>query len=82
MGQLSPDEAICSRFVPEGVEVITADHSPVLLPASNTRFPLLGANDTGVGGDQTHATLGFGLPKEFDDDSAIVNALKAPDELF
>ena len=72
----------------QGVEVITAgsavwsDHRPVLLHASNTHFPLLGANDAGGEGDQTQATFGFGLPKDFEKDSAIVNALQQGMERF
>jgi len=65
----------------QGVEVITAgspawsDHRPVLLHASNTLFPLLGDRDTGLSGDHTQANFGFGLPKEFEKDRDVVNAL-------
>lgn len=72
----------------QDVEVITSgsavwsDHRPVLLHASNTLFPLLRINDAGVRGDQTQATFGFGLPKEFEKDSAVANALKQDMEHF
>ena len=72
----------------QGVEVITAgspawsDHRPVLLHASNTLFPLLGDRDAGPGGNHTQANFGFGLPKEFEKDRAVVNALSRGMERF